>query len=113
MNSGYIRMQGGKEFRTRPRLHSDRTVATMDIQQRRDILGREIATYVKRGFFVQSQTDTTAQLVKAKRFSFLWALFWLVLGIGIGLILYIFWHISRRDQSVYLTVDDAGRVVKR
>lgn len=84
----------------------------MDIQQRRDILQREIAAYLGRGFIVQSQTDTTAQLIKRKKFSFLWALLW-TLAFGIGLIIYIFWYMAKRDQSVYLSVDEAGRVSRR
>ena len=84
----------------------------MDIQQRRDILQREIAAYVKRGFVVQSQTDTTAQLVKRKKFSFLWALLWFLLA-GVGLVVYLIWYAAKRDQSVYLSVDEVGRVSRR
>ncbi len=84
----------------------------MDIQQRRDILQREITGYVKRGFVVQSQTDTTAQLIKRKKFSFLWAFVWL-LAAGVGLVVYLIWYAAKRDQAVYLAVDEAGRVSKR
>jgi len=84
----------------------------MDIQQRRDILQREIAGYVKRGFVVQSQTDTTAQLIKRKKFSFLWALLWFLLA-GVGLVVYLIWYAAKRDQSVYLSVDEAGRVSRK
>ncbi len=35
----------------------------------REILQKEINGYVRRGFHVASQTDTTAQLIKPKKFS--------------------------------------------
>lgn len=84
----------------------------MDIQHRRDILQREIASYVKNGFIVVSQTDTTAQLIKHKKFSFLWAVLWFLV-FGIGLIVYLIWYAAKRDTTVYVTVDESGKVQRR
>ncbi len=81
----------------------------MDIQQRRDILQREISAYVRRGFIVQSQTDTTAQLIKRKKFSLLWAIIWFLLAV-FPFVIYLIWYAAKRDESAYLTVDETGRV---
>ena len=66
-------------------------------------LQTHIDWYVSQGFRVVSQTDSSAQLVKPKQFSFLWALLWL-LALGIGLIVYLLYYIGKHDQTVYLTV---------
>lgn len=85
----------------------------LSLQDRQAILDREVAGYVRSGFIVQMRTETTAQLVKPKKFSLFWALLWLILGIGAGFIIYILWYASRRDESVYLEVDERGKVHKR
>jgi hypothetical protein len=62
-----------------------------------------------RGFFVGLRTQTTAQLVKPKRFSFLWALLWFLL-LGIGLVIYLIYYAAKKDEDVYLEVDEFGNV---
>ena len=76
-----------------------------------DSLQDHINWYVNRGYMVQSQTETSAQLVKPKRFSLIWALIWTLL-LFVGLIIYIFYYISKKDQTVYLYVED-GKVKSR
>lgn len=76
----------------------------LSIEQRRDLLQREINARVKKGWIVQTQTDTAAQLIKPKKFSWLW--FILLLGI-IYLVYYI---VLKRDEKLYLTVDEQGKV---
>jgi len=85
---------------------------TVTLEQRRAALQREINGYLKRGFRVVSQTETTAQLLKPKTFSLLWALLWFLLA-GIGLLVYLIWYWAKRDETVYLEVDDRGRVKRR
>ena len=80
--------------------------------ERTEILQREITKYVRKGFRVVSQTESTAQLAKPKKFSLLWALLWFFL-FGIGLIIYLIWYWSRRDQTVYLEVTSAGKIRHR
>ncbi len=89
-------------------------MATQELSrsERTELLQREITKYVRRGFHVVSQTDTTAQLVKPKKFSLLWALLWFLL-FGIGLIIYLIWYWSRRDQTVYLEVSPTGKITRR
>ena len=74
-------------------------------------LQNEINDYVRRGFIVQSQTETSAQLVKPKVFSFVWAFIWFLL-LGVGVLVYIFYYMSKNDQTVYLSVED-GKVKSR
>ena len=72
-------------------------------------LQSEIDRYVKQGYRVVSQTPTTAQLVKPKKFNFLIALFGL-LWLTIGFWIYLLWYLAQREKTVYLTVDAKGRV---
>lgn len=79
-------------------------------------LQAEIASYVRRGFHVVSQTATTAQLLKPKRLSCLILLitfaFWFV-GFGILLTLgYLLVHLASNDEIAYLTVDEYGRIFR-
>ena len=75
-------------------------------------LQEHIGWYVReQGFIVVSQTETSAQLVKPKGFSLMWALLWFLL-LGIGLLVYIFYYVSKKDQTVYLYVED-GKVKSR
>ena len=81
----------------------------MPLDQHVAILERKIAEYINKGFRLQSRSDTTAQLIKPKKFSFLLAalglLFW-----GLGLILYLLYFWSRKDQVVFLQVDAQGKI---
>ncbi len=74
-------------------------------------LQNEINDYVRTGFIVQSQTETSAQLLKPKVFSFVWAFIWFLL-LGVGVLIYIFYYMSKNDESVYLYVED-GKVMSR
>lgn len=84
----------------------------MSMEQRRAILEEEIRKYVKKGFQVVSRTDLTAQLVKPKKFSGLWALLWFLV-FGVGLIIYLIYYGTKRDEQVYLEVDEKGKVRRR
>ncbi len=73
-------------------------------------LDAEIEKYVSWGFRLISRTETTAQLVKPKTFSYGWAVFWLIFGFGIGIVLYIFYYLGKKDETVYLQVNHSGRL---
>ena len=77
----------------------------------REALQAQINEYARKGYIVQSQTETSAQLVKPKVFSFVWALLWFLL-LGIGLLIYILYYLSKNDQTVYLYVEN-GQVLHR
>ena len=49
--------------------------------------------------------------MRPKKFSFLWALLWFLL-FGIGILVYVAYYLAKSDQTVYLEVDDAGKVRK-
>jgi hypothetical protein len=83
--------------------------AALSILERRAILDREIEPYVRKGFHVTSRTDTTAQLLKAKKFSCLFATLWFLL-FGIGLVIYLIYYAAGRDELIYLEVDPLGNV---
>ena len=72
-------------------------------------LQEHIGWYVRQGYHVVSQTETAAQLVKSKRFSFVWALGWFLL-FGIGLIVYLLYYAAKKDKAIYLTVQADGTV---
>ena len=69
----------------------------------------ELSEYSRDGFFVRHRTDTTAQLVKPKKFSFLWALLWFLV-FGIGLVVYLIYYAAKRDEGRYVEVDEYGAV---
>jgi len=65
------------------------------MDQRRAALEREVISYVKRGYRAISQTDTSAQLVRPKRFSF--PVFLILFLTGIGPFIYVAWYLAKRD----------------
>lgn len=71
-------------------------------------LQEHIEWYISQGYRVVSQTEASAQLVKPKTFSFVWAFIWF-LCLGVGLIVYLLYYASKKEQSVYLIA--AGGVV--
>lgn len=73
------------------------------MEQVHPLLAKEIQRYIKQGYRVVSQTETTAQLVRPRRFSCLAATLWTLL-FGIGLIFYLFWYLGKKDDTIYLQV---------
>ena len=67
--------------------------------------------HIRQGYRVASQTATSAQLVKPKVFSFVWAFFWF-LGFGVGILVYLLYYLSKRDKAVYLSVAANGVVTR-
>jgi hypothetical protein len=85
----------------------------LSIEQRAALLERHIAQFVARGYRVTSRTEATAQLVRPKEFSFLWALLWLGVTLcvcGLGILLYLLYYLAQKDKIVYLEVDPYGEV---
>ena len=82
-------------------------------EQRTALLERHIGELIRRGYRVTSRTETTAQLVKPKEFSLLWALVWLGLTLcllGVGILIYLLYYLAQKDKTVYLDVDPYGHV---
>ncbi len=66
--------------------------------------------YVSQGYEVVSQTETSAQLVRPKQLSFVWALLWTLVAL-VGFLVYIFYHLAiKKEKTVYLTIGADGKV---
>ncbi len=72
-------------------------------------LSDQIHKYVRQGYRIMQQTEMTVQLVKPKRFRFLWATFWF-LFLGIGLLVYIFYYLAKKDDILYLEMLQDGKI---
>ena len=79
------------------------TTEPLSREDRSGILEKEVRKYVRQGYRVTSRTDTTAQLVKPKKFSF----FWFCVGV---IILYLAYYMAKKDKTIYLEVDKVGRI---
>lgn len=99
------RMEGAKD-RGPLRPGADQPVPEAE---RLPVLEEEMGTLVRRGYLVQYRTPTTAQLFRPKRFSFVWALLWFLV-FGIGIVVYLIYYAAKRDDNVYLRVDEYGAV---
>ena len=76
---------------------------SLTIEQRREILQRRIRKYTARGWLIQHQTDTTAQLVQKKQRG-------CVTRVLFGIFLLFF---PQKDAIVTIEVDEAGKVRER
>lgn len=77
--------------------------------QQSNALRVEIDGLVHEGYRVVSETETSAQLVQPKPFSFGWAFIWFLL-LGFGVLVYAFYYMAKTDKAVYLTVAADGSV---
>jgi len=84
----------------------------LSTEDRAAVLEREVQNYVKRGFRVMSRTDTTAQLVKPKHFSLIIALICFLLAV-FPFILYLLIYMASKDETVYISVDDKGKISRK
>jgi len=75
-------------------------------------LNKQIEEYVKKGYRVQTQTPSTAQLVKPKSFSLFWAFVWFLL-FGFGLVIYLLHYVAKKDKAIYIEVNEEGKVTVR
>ena len=76
----------------------------LTLKEKRDII---IDIYSKDGFTVNNISVTQMQFRKEKSFSLLWAILWLFVFI-VGLLVYIFYYISKRDDIVTVTLDPSN-----
>ncbi len=81
----------------------------LPLSERSDALSLEINKYARLGYRVVSRVETSAQLIKPKEFNFVAALLWFLL-FGIGILIYLFYYLSKNDDAVYLTVSKNGKV---
>lgn len=86
--------------------------ATLSLEQRQKILSRVIANYSAAGWRVTAQTGASVQMVKPKSFSCLWASLWFLM-FGIGLLFYLFYYWAKKDETVFITVDEFGTIRRK
>jgi len=76
------------------------------------ILLAEINRYVQLGYQVTSQTARSAQLVKPKRFSVMWAIIWFVLAV-VPFVIYVLVYMFKWDHHVLISVDEEGHITRK
>jgi len=81
----------------------------MEIAERKSILEECIAYYVKDGYRIASQTETSAQMVKPKQFSGCLAVILLLLFL-LPFIIYILYYLSQKDKTTYIQIDERGKI---
>ena len=70
-----------------------------------DVLQAEISRRTAAGWLVVSRGPNEAQMRKPKSFSLLWAFFWF-LFLVFGLLIYVFYYMAKKDELVYIRVQD-------
>ena len=83
----------------------------MTIDQRRAILRSRVIDASRDGWQVLYQTDTTADLVRPKRFNWALALISGTFTMGILLVLYVVEYTLAKGESAHLEVTDSGEVI--
>lgn len=78
---------------------------TLTTEQRTERLQAAISGYVAKGYTIQSQTATAAQLVKPRRFGF-WDIVLTLFTVGFWLIAFF----ARKGGRIYISVDEYGAV---
>ena len=69
------------------------------------ILDKISSLYMSEGYIVILRTNTQLQLIRKKKFSFLWAILWALLWV-VGILVYIFYFLSKKDEQVNITLDE-------
>ena len=90
------------------KLQATSSLKLLTVQQRTAILNKAIQGYQKSGYRLVSRTETTAQLYKPKEFSCCIAI--IMIFLVIGLLLYLIYYLTKKDDTVYLEVDEYGRL---
>ena len=65
---------------------------------------QKIDKYIKQGFLVQHRDEHRIQLVKPKKFSWLFFFLWCVCGIGWGGLAYLIYYWVKKDTAVTLNL---------
>lgn len=76
----------------------------LTLSEKKDII---VNIYSKEGFTVNNLSDTQMQFRKEKTFSLLWAIVWLCVFL-VGLLVYIFYYMSKSDDIVTVTLDPSN-----
>jgi hypothetical protein len=79
---------------------------------RESMLEEAIEEYNAKGFIVEQRSDYSAVMVKVPKFSWGWFITWTIFTLGLGLILYPFYHLGRQMNrpKVWIQVTRDGEV---
>jgi hypothetical protein len=67
-------------------------------------LKAQVRFLVQQGYTVTHQDEKSAQLMRKKQFSCLIAFLTLFI-FGVGFLLYLIWFLAKRDETIYLEID--------
>ncbi len=87
-------------------------VSTGAYDQRQEILNREVAAYVSRGYTVESSTPGQAILSKRARIGWFWNTVLTFFTAGLWLIVVIYKLVNRKVDRVILAVTENGNVIR-
>jgi hypothetical protein len=79
--------------------------AALSEEERQARLAARVRAMTQAGWVVVQQTPSTAQLIRPKQFSAFWAIAWFLLC-GVGVLVYVFYYMGKKDGTAYLTSDD-------
>ncbi|AWY06682.1 hypothetical protein SEA_ZETA1847_48 [Microbacterium phage Zeta1847] len=89
------------------------TTSALSIEQRRDILVRELKKYRGDGYAVDVSPDgLTATLTRRKRINPLVFVILAIFTLGIALIWFAFRAANRKTETVILRVDERGKIIR-
>lgn len=83
------------------------------IEERQEILQREIAKLVAKGYQVQSSSATQAVLSKKKKIRLITHILIAVVTVGLWLLVPLWQMINRKQNMITVTVDEFGSVKKK
>lgn len=75
------------------------------------MLDQAVASYVARGWAVESRTDTQVVLTRKPRIGWFWNIVLTVLTGGLWLVVVFFKLVNRKVERKVLTADPAGNLV--
>ena len=82
----------------------------MAVELRQNILRKEIEKYVRNGYRVICESQSTALLIKPNKFSLFWAIVWFMLAV-LPFVIYILWYNDHKEKWVCISVNVFGKVI--
>ena len=82
------------------------------IEQRRNLLQREIVKYLNQGYQVQSSTDTQVVLSRKKKIKLITHILISLLTAGLWLIVPLIQIINRKQNTIVVSIDQFGNISK-
>ena len=85
----------------------------LSIEERQEVLQREIAKLVAKGYQVQSSSATQAVLSKKKKIRLITHILIAVITVGVWLLVILWQMINRKQTMITVSVDEFGKVRKK